>query len=131
MSTNNTVAVAKQENTALMRKPEPVGFVTPLADIYETDDAYVVMLDMPGASKESISITMDRSSLVVRSTTESLYPGNTKLLYNEIVGGKYHRSFNLTEGIDREKVEASFENGVLTIKLFKKEEVKPREIQIR
>jgi HSP20 family protein len=113
-----------------MKKTESVVMTTPLADIYETADAFVVKLDMPGATKESISITLDASSLVVRSVAEAQSRENTNLLYGECGGGNYHRSFNLTNGVNRENVEAQYDNGVLTLKLFKKEELKLREIRI-
>ena len=131
MSTNRDVEVVRQENTALMKRPASVATVIPLADIYETDNAYVVLLDMPGATKESISITMDKSSLVVRSELAPRYSEVAKVLHNEIVSGVYHRNFNLSDSIDRDTVDAHYEHGVLTIKLFKKEEVKPREIRIK
>lgn len=131
MVTKNNVEVAKRENSALMRKPEPAAFVTPLADIYETDDAYVVMVDMPGATKESIGITLDKSSLVIKSVNDSLFRDDARILHSEIVEGNYLRTFNLTEGIDRDNVDARFESGVLTMKLFKKEEIKPREVRIQ
>lgn len=131
MSTNNDVTVTQEQNTSLMKTPSPVATVMPLADIYETPDAFVLMLDMPGAPKESISITMDQSSLVIRSGVESYSEGNAKLLFSEIAGVGYQRVFNVTEGIDRNSVDARYENGVLTIKLFKKEEVKPREIRVK
>ncbi len=131
MSTNNDIAVVRQENTALMKKPEPVATVTPLADIYETSDAYVLMLDMPGAMKDSIHITMDQSSLVVKANVETYARPEAKILFTEIPGVGFHRTFNLSEGIDRNNVDARFENGVLTLKLFKKEELKPREIKIK
>lgn len=129
MASKNDTAMVKRE-TALEKRPEAVATMVPPADIYETDDAYVVMLDMPGATKESISVNMDRSTLTIRGTAELLRYDDAKLHYNEIRGGVYERSFNLTEGIDRNSVEAHFENGVLTIKLLKKEEVKPRTIPI-
>lgn len=131
MSTNNDVAVVQKENTALMRKPEPVATVTPLADIYETPDAYVLALDMPGATKDSISITMDNTSLVIRAGVEAHRKEPATMLFNEIPGVGFHRAFNLTEGIDRDNVDARYENGVLIVKLLKKEELRPREIHIR
>ena len=131
MSTNNDVTVVQKNNTALMRKPDPVASVTPLADIYETPDAYVLLLDVPGATKDSISITMDESSLVIEAGVEAYAGEDAKLLFNEIPGVGFQRTFNLTDGIDRDNVDARYENGVLTVKLLKKEELRPREIQIR
>lgn len=131
MSTKNEVAVRNQDNTALMRRPQPVATVTPLADIYETADAYVLMLDVPGSQKESIGITIDKSSLVIKGEVESYVKENSKLLFNEIPNAAYQRTFNLTDGIETNNVDAHYNNGVLTVKLFKKEEVKPREIRIQ
>lgn len=129
MAHKNDTALMKRD-TALAKRAEEVATMTPAADIYETDDAYVLMLDMPGATKESISVSMDKSLLTIRGTAEMLRYDDARLHYNEIRGGVYERSFNLTEGIDRNSVEAHFENGVLTVKLLKKEEVKPRTIPI-
>ncbi|MDL1893896.1 Hsp20/alpha crystallin family protein, partial [Sphingobacteriales bacterium CHB3] len=95
MSTNNDVTVVQQDNTAMIRKPDPVATVTPLADIYETPDAYVLLLDMPGATKDSISITMDQSTLVIRASVEGYVRENATLLFNEIPGVGFQRTFNL------------------------------------
>jgi len=131
MSTNNDIAVVRQDNTALMKRMEPVATLTPLADIFETPDAFVLSLDMPGASKDSISVTMDQASLVIKGNVESHVKQEAKILFSEIPGVGFHRTFNLSDGIDRDNVDARFENGVLTMKLFKKEELKPREIKIK
>lgn len=131
MSTSNDVTVTQRQNTSLMKMPGPVATVMPLADIYETPDAFVLMLDMPGASKESINITMDQSSLVVKSGVELYMKDDAKLLFSEIAGVDYQRVFKISDGIDRNSVDAKYENGVLTIKMFKKEELKPREIRVK
>lgn len=89
------------------------------------------MLDMPGTRKDSIGITIDKSSLIIKGEVESHVKENSTLLFNEIPGAPFHRAFNLTDGIDRNNVDAHYDNGVLTVKLFKKDDVKPREIRIQ
>ncbi len=131
MATNNNVTVKQKQSTSLMKTPSPVATVMPLADIYETPDAFVLALDMPGAPKESISITIDGSSMVITSGVESYTEDGAKLLFSEIAGVGYQRAFNISDGINRESVDAKYENGILTIKLFKKEELKPREIPVK
>lgn len=130
MSANTEVSVTQRDNTALMTRPEPVATVTPFADIFERDDAYVLMLDMPGASKDSISITVDANSLVVRARPAMMVDSDAKMLCHEIVNADFFRSFNLSSGINRDKIDATYENGVLTITLYKNEELRPREIKI-
>jgi HSP20 family protein len=108
----------------------PENRVAPLADIYETPDSYVLSLDMPGARKDGISVSLEKGVLTVSADLEAMHKQSTTLLRREIMTTGYHRAFTLGEGIDRGNVDARFEDGVLTMKLFKSPEMKPKEIQI-
>jgi HSP20 family protein len=103
----------------------------PAADIIETPEAYVLRLDIPGALKESISVKLEAGGLHVRAAI----PGTTRqgeaVLYSEMRGTGYERVFSLGEGIDRDRVDAAYENGVLTVTLHKGDALKAREIRIR
>jgi len=105
--------------------------VLPSADVLETLDAYLLMLDMPGAAKEGISVAMEGESLTVRGSTESLQDNDVELVFSEIRSGAYLREFTLGRDLDRENIEATYEDGVLTLRLPKKESMKPREIAVR
>ena len=132
--TKNTEVSVKQQNhsdSLMGRTDEAERHVVPAADIYETSDSYVVMLDMPGSMKENITVVVDRSNLVITGKVHPLHKEQGTLLQNEISALNYHRGFNLGEGIDPSNVDARYEDGVLTIKLYKKEEVKLREIRIQ
>ncbi len=133
MTKNTEVPVQQQNSNGARLAPQetPDRFLVPLADVFESPDAFLVMLDMPGTTKEGISITIDRSLLVVKGEVRAPHTSTGTLLHNEIAGLGYHRSFNLGEGVDPANVDARYEEGVLTMKLFKREEVKPKEIQIR
>jgi len=102
----------------------------PAADIYETGDAFLVMLDLPGARKETVSLTLEEGELRVKADQETSAPEEGTLLFRDVPSGAYARAFTLGEGIDLANVDAKFENGVLTVKLFKNEARKPREIAI-
>jgi len=131
MTRKNEVTVVQQENpTSLARTEQERDYMRPAADVYESLEAYVLMIDMPGAGKESISVTMDRSALVVKGSVEPLHEEKASLLVGEIRTTGYYRVFNLGDDIDGNTVDARYELGVLTVKLFKKEEVRPREISI-
>jgi len=108
----------------------PVYTRVPAADIYETADAFLVMLDLPGARKETVSLTLEEGELRVKADQETSAPEEGTLLFRDVPAGTYARAFTLGEGIDLANVDAKFENGVLTVKLFKNEERKPREIAI-
>lgn len=132
MTTNGKYPVKQEEMNSASRSDNGTSGTTvpPAADIYETPESYVLSLDMPGARKEGISLTLDRGMLEVSADVENRHEGSATILRREILTAGYHRSFTLGEGIDRESVDAHFDNGVLTVKLFKRPELKPREIQI-
>jgi HSP20 family protein len=104
--------------------------VTPCADIFETPEAYVVCLDMPGSPKETISLTMEKGILQVEAAVEPHHEETANVLYRELRTTSYHRAFTLGEGVDQSSVDAVFENGVLTVKLLKTPETKPKQITI-
>lgn len=117
--------------------PEPlhareaeVDFAAPAADIYETPDAYVLLLDLPGAVKESISVKLDNRNLIVKASLETIHTEGGTVLHRELERSGYYREFTIGEGIDRNTVDARYEHGVLSIKLFKSEDLKPRTITI-
>jgi HSP20 family protein len=130
MSKNNVAVVHHSVMPAGLDVRE-AEYIRPSTDIHENDDAYVITIDMPGVSKDSVSVTIDQNSLVVKGTSGVTYPENASLLVAEMHRSGYYRVFNLGEGVDRASIDARFESGVLTIRLLKKEEVRPREIAIR
>lgn len=104
---------------------------SPRSNLYETPDAYILALDMPGAVKDQIAVSLDKDVLVVEADIHGVFPEGGTILRNEIRGTRYERSFVIGQGIQRDSVDARFENGVLTLKLFKAEDVKPKEISIK
>jgi len=104
--------------------------VIPCADIIETPERYVVCLDMPGSRKETISVTLEEGILQVKATVEPYHADNASVLYRELQTTSYQRAFTLGEDVDRNNVDAAFEDGVLTLKLFKTPETKPKQITI-
>ncbi len=105
-------------------------FRVPAADVYETSEAYILMLDLPGATRDAISLTLEMGEMRVKADVSSLHNQEGTLLLSEIAGSGFFRVFSIGDGIDTGNVDARYEQGVLTVKLFKSENVKPREIHI-
>lgn len=104
-------------------------FHVPLADIYETSDLYSLKIEMPGINKENLNIVIDDNEL--RITAEAIADENDKnLKYAEFTAKNFSRTFRVGNDIDRNKVDATLENGILTLVLHKSEEVKPKKITI-
>jgi len=126
---NNREVVVRRGHDARPSVPDE-RYRVPVADVYETPDAFVLMLDLPGVTRESISLTLERGEMRVKADVTSLHKEEGTFLVNEVDGSGFFRAFSIGEGIDTGTVDARFEHGVLTVKLFKSEETKPREIRI-
>ncbi len=132
MAKNGQVTVVQRGNDALARKMEPLeDFVMPAVDIYENADAFVLKVDLPGVPKESITIHGESGMLRIKGTVAREYKENVNLLYSEIRKASYFRKFNIGNGIDADRIDARFDNGVLTVLLPKKESMRVREIPIK
>lgn len=127
MTTNNNVSTREERNAG--RSQEVA--VLPLADVHETPEAYVVQLDMPGTNREGINVSIDRGELTVRGTVQPYHAEGSSVLYRELRPANYLRVFAIGRDVDTGSVDAVYEHGVLTLKLLKREEVKPREITVR
>ncbi len=103
----------------------------PRVDIYETDDAIVLLTDMPGVDENSVDITLEKNVLTINGYVEGDDPDNYSLAYAEYESGDYERSFNLSDDIDREKIEATVKNGVLRLHLPKAGPAKTRKITVK
>lgn len=108
------------------------GVWAPAVDIYETTDAYVLHADLPGVTKEDIEVQVLEDQVAIRGTRKRVQPVEEKGFRRyERAEGRFERSFRIKGGIDAGKVDARFENGVLTLTLPKPEEAKPRHIEIK
>lgn len=122
--------------TQLAQKPEqnvkkPDYVITPPVDIYETDNEYVLKADMPGVAKDNVNITFNNNELEITGKVDEQYTSNENMTYREYTLFNYYRKFVVSNAINPEGISALLENGVLTIKLPKREEAKPKKIEIK
>jgi HSP20 family protein len=109
----------------------PARVFLPTADIYETQDALTVILEMPGVEKSNVDVRVEDGVLEVKGRLDlSKYQG-LQPLYTEYNIGHYSRSFRLSSRIDQNKIGAELKDGVLSLTLPKVEEAKPRSIEVR
>ncbi len=103
----------------------------PAVDIYEDDDAFVATADLPGLKKDDIEVSIEDNVLTVsgeRKFEKSEGEGTFRRVERSY--GTFRRSFALPRGVDAAKVEAKFEDGVLTLTLPKSEIAKSRKIMV-
>lgn len=102
----------------------------PATDAYESDDAVVLSIDLPGLRPEDVEVGFEDGALTVSgqlpARDESL-----RLVLAERPAGRFHRRFTLKTPIDADGIQARFADGVLTLTLPKSEQVKPRKIAVQ
>jgi HSP20 family protein len=103
----------------------------PAVDIFEDDTGITVLADMPGVSKDQLDIQIDSDSLSIVGNVKIPLPKNMDALYADVRATRYQRSFSLSRELDADNVDATLKNGVLTVRIPKREEHKPRRIEVR
>lgn len=103
------------------------------ADIWEEKEDVFVKMALPGVKKEDIKITINDGDISISGNTinEDEKNDENKKYYFRSLESSFEQSFNLPTKVDPNSVEAEFKDGILTVKLPKTEEVKPREIEIK
>jgi HSP20 family molecular chaperone IbpA len=120
----------KQELVSKEEKTVPGRYYVPYADVFETDEALCVVLEIPGVEKKDLNVGLENDVLRVDGRIDfSKYEG-MEPLYTEYNVGHYTRSFGLSSKIDRDGIGAQLEDGVLTLTLPKAREAQPRRIPI-
>ncbi|WP_330339731.1 Hsp20/alpha crystallin family protein [Streptomyces sp. NBC_00557] len=99
-------------------------------DAYRAGDEFLVHFDLPGIDPESIELDVERNVLNVRAERRSPAPENAEMLVAERPTGTFTRQLFLGDTLDTDRIDASYEAGVLTLRIPVAEQAKPRRIQI-
>ena len=129
--TENTVSSGKvpaRTDRDLPATREPRRYMSPAVDIYETDEALMVLADVPGVDKNDLEVNVEDKILTIRGQVKLPRPSETSS--TEFALMDYFRQFRLSEEVDQTKIEASLEQGVLRLRLPKAEHAKPRRIAV-
>jgi HSP20 family protein len=114
----------KQETTV------PSRAFLPVTDIFETEEALTVVLEIPGVGKDNVDISVENDVLTIEGRIDySKYEG-LQPVYTEYNVGHYVRSFQLSSKIEQSRISATLKDGVMTLVLPKAEAAKPRKIKL-
>ena len=103
----------------------------PAMDLVERESEFVLRADLPGLSEEDVNIEVEDNVLTISGERKSEHEERTEGYYRlERASGNFSRSLTLPEGVDPEKVQASFDRGVLEVRIPKPEQRKPRKVTI-
>lgn len=131
MAEDKTLSVQeKKEAAKAEEKTVPGRFYVPNTDIYETEDALVVAMELPGVEKDAVEIKLEKDVLAVEGRVSLANYEGLEPVYTEYNVGHFTRSFSLSREIDQEGITAKVADGVLTLRLGKAKQVVPRRIEV-
>ena len=131
MATSQELEVQpKKELTTKDEKTVPARYYVPQTDIYETDDALTLVMEVPGVAREDMSVTLENDTLSVEARIDFGKYEGLEPLYTEYNVGHFSRAFTLSSKIDQHSISAELNDGVLTLTLKKAKEAQPRRILI-
>jgi HSP20 family protein len=114
----------KQESTI------PTRAYVPVTDVFETEQALVVVLEMPGVGKDSVDVRIENEVLTIDGRLDFSNYDGLQPVYTEYNIGNYARRFEVSSEIDSDRITADLKDGVMTLVLPKAEKARPRRIAV-
>ena len=121
----------RKSTEARGREEESENVLRPPVDIFEDAEGITLMADMPGVSKDRLNIEVDKERLIVEGTVQLDIPEGMEALHADVRLTRYLRSFALSSELATDEIDASLRNGVLNLRIPKRQEVRPRKIEVR
>ena len=123
-----STAVAEKQQQQGMRRNEQA--LMPPVDVIEDGDSLTLYADLPGVTKDTLSLNVDSGTLSIEAELGLSLPEGLQSNHTEVSVGRFRRSFTLSKELDAEKVSAELSNGVLKLRIPKAEHAKPRRITV-
>jgi len=108
----------------------PENAFSPDVNIYDNREALIFSMDMPGVRKGDVTVEVDENNVLTVRAKSSFSEPEGKVLIHEFDAGNYYRAFTLSNEFNKDTVSGKLENGVLEVIVPRREDVKPKKIQI-
>jgi HSP20 family molecular chaperone IbpA len=122
VTTRESTQVTKQEPEVVLRPP---------VDIYEDAEGITLLADIPGVSKDRLNLQVDKDTLLVEGDIRLSMPEGMEALYVDVRSTRYRRNFALSSELETDKIEANLKDGVLSVRIPKRAEVRQRKVEVR
>jgi HSP20 family protein len=104
--------------------------VEPAADIVATDDGYRLVVEMPGVTRENLTVDLENDTLTLRGSRQAVEKDKSLVSNGRLADRSFVKRFTLGRDLDRARIEAKLENGLLTVTLPRREDTKPTRIEV-
>jgi len=120
----------KREVETRQERTIPTRSFLPVTDIFESNEALTVVLEVPGVNNKSVEVRVENDVLTIEGQVDFSKYENLQPVYTEYNIGNYTRTFELSSKIDQNRISAELKDGVMTVVLPKAEKAKPRKISV-
>ena len=134
MSDNTNVTKTNETSNVTrtgQRESMPRAALAPAVDVAEGESGITLFADMPGVSKERLTIQVEGDNLTIEGQAQVDVPESIELLHSEVRSPYFRRSFSLSRDLDPAKIEATLRNGVLQLHIPKVEAARPKRIEVK
>jgi HSP20 family molecular chaperone IbpA len=133
MSTNVNEVAKRQSDGAVAqaRGRTAESAIRAPADVYEDREGITLEADMPGVSRERLNVRVDGDNLLLEGNVQFELPEQAEALYADVRSTVYRRSFVLSRELDTAQIQATLKDGVLTVRIPKRSELRPRKIEVK
>ncbi|AFL72718.1 Hsp20/alpha crystallin family protein [Thiocystis violascens] len=128
---NDQTEIAPRESTQIQKNRESAYTLRPAVNVFEDAEGITLEADMPGVPRDRLQLQADKDSLLIEGELQIAMPEGIDALYADIRETRYSRSFALSRELDAQNIDASLKDGVLRLRIPKREEVRPRKIEVR
>jgi HSP20 family molecular chaperone IbpA len=105
--------------------------IVPAVDVFEDQTGITVVADLPGVSKDRLDVKVQDGNLVIEAEARVPTPDGLRLRHAEMPAPSYFRAFALSPDFDTAKIEANLQDGVLTLRVPRSENARPRRIEVK
>src|SRR5579871_6120792 len=131
MIPDQEIVTKEKQQVEGTEKTRPGRYFVPDVDIAESDDMLRLWADMPGVTDKDVEIVLKDNLLTITGMVDARMYNQLSPVYTEYNVGNYYRQFAMHEHIDDSRIKARMRNGVLQLELPKREEARPRRIQVQ
>src|SRR5579862_2857178 len=130
-STQQNVTQGEQAGTRAVGAQRSDAPLRPSIDVFETTEGITLHADMPGVSREHLKLQIESNTLTLEGELQLRMSGPMEALYADVRSMLYRRSFALSPELEGSRIEANLKDGVLTVRIPKRAELRPRRIEVQ
>ena len=132
---NDKTQIAERDQKAIARRegdqPTRRMTLTPAVDVFEDNQGITLWADLPGVTKEKLDVKVHDGNLYIEAEAVVPTPAGLRLQHAEIREPRFARAFSLSPDFDTSKIDANLQNGVLKLTIPRRDEARPRQIEVQ